>query len=309
MVMIYIRISGGLGNQLFQYAAARYLQLKKNDDELVLDISEYNRNRLRMFALGRFEIAKYKKQDIDRGSRYNQDWHVSVIYKVLNLINRQNDVHKKILLEKLLKYPLQSVGIIRNSFSNDLYSKALLRNRNIYMSGYFQSEDFFPGLRGILRKELQIKQNVTLEKQTFLDEIKRENSVCVHVRLGDYRKNKLHMVCTKTYYKNAVNMMKRKYPNAKFFVFSDEIDMVKKEYGLIGDEFDYEPSGCRDYEVLELMKNCNHFIMSNSSLSWWAQYLCRFDHKTVIAPDIWFGDTGYPARMYQKGWILLHARG
>lgn len=172
--MIYIRISGGLGNQLFQYAAARYLQLKKNDDELVLDISEYNRNRLRMFALGRFEIAKYKKQDIDRGSRYNQDWHVSVIYKVLNLINRQNDVHKKILLEKLLKYPLQSVGIIRNSFSNDLYSKALLRNRNIYMSGYFQSEDFFPGLRGILRKELQIKQNVTLEKQTFLDEIKRE---------------------------------------------------------------------------------------------------------------------------------------
>ena len=57
--MIYIRISGGLGNQLFQYAAARYLQLKKNDDELVLDISEYNRNRLRMFSLGMFEIAKY----------------------------------------------------------------------------------------------------------------------------------------------------------------------------------------------------------------------------------------------------------
>lgn len=307
--MIYIRITGGLGNQLFEYAAAKYLQLRKNDDELVLDISEYNRNRLRMFALGRFEIAKYNKQNINRVSRYNQDWHVRVLYKVIDLVNKQNDVHKKILLEKQLKYPLQSLGIIRNSFSNDQYSKALLRNRNIYMSGYFQSEDFFPGIRGILLNELQIKETITQEKQTFLDEIKKTNSVCIHVRLGDYKKNKLHMVCTKTYYRNAVNVMKRKYQNAKFFVFSDEIDTVKAEYGLFGDEFEYEPLGCRDYEVLELMKNCNHFIMSNSSLSWWAQYLCRFENKTVIAPDIWFNDTAYSTKMYQKGWIILHARG
>lgn len=309
MVMIYIRITGGLGNQLFQYAAARYLQLRKNDGELVLDISGYNCDRWRMFALGRFETAKYIRQNRDRASKYNQDWHVIVLDKVLDLINKQNDVHKKMLLEKLLKYPLQSVGIIRNSFSNDLYSKFLLRNRNIYMSGYFQSEEFFPGIRGNLLDELQIKGTLGPEKKIVLNEIKRVNSVCIHVRLGDYKKNKLHMVCTKRYYRNAVNLIKRKYPNAKFFVFSDEIETVKTEYGLFGDEFEYEPSGCRDYEVLELMKNCNHFIMSNSSLSWWAQYLCTFAHKTVIAPDIWFNDTSYSAMMYQKEWIILHARG
>lgn len=305
--MIYVRITGGLGNQLFEYAAARYLQLKQKDTELVLDTSEYNCNRLRKFSLGQFKIAKYKRQNIDRPSQYNKNWHVIVLYKVIDLVNKQNNIHQKVVIEKLLKYPLQIFGIMKNGFSNDLYSKALLRNKDIYMSGYFQSEDFFPGLRKALMNELQIKSNIIEEKQKFLNKIKDSNSVCVHVRLGDYRKNSLHMVCTKMYYIRAINMMKKKYPDAKFYVFSDEIDLVKEKYDLVGDDFEYEPIGCKDYETLELMKNCKHFIMSNSSLSWWAQYLCKYVTKTVIAPDIWFNDTAYSTKMYQKGWIVLHA--
>lgn len=305
--MIYIRITGGLGNQLFEYAAARYLQLKQHDDELVLDLSEYNHNNLRKFSLDNFQIAPFKKQDINRLRPYIKNWHVTILYQIITLVNKQDSIQKRILFEKILKYPLQSIGIVKNSFSNDRYCRILLRNKNIYMSGYFQAEDFFPKFQQVLIKDLRIKKPLIGEKQIFLDKIMNSNAVCIHIRLGDYKKNRLHMVCTKKYYLQSVKVMKESYPDAVFYVFSDEIEVVKEEYDF-GEKFYYEPIGCKDYETLELMRNCKHFIMSNSSLSWWAQYLSTNTDKTVIAPDVWFNDSAYSTRMYQEGWIVLPVR-
>ncbi len=305
--MIYVRITGGLGNQLFEYAAARYLQKKKKDRELVLDVTEYSHNRLRRFSLRHFQIPACKKQDLDSGKVPVKNWHIRFFCRAIAFVNGKDTIEKRILTERVLKYPLQAMGIVKNSFSNDRYSRILLRQKNIYLSGYFQSEDFFPGLRNTLRKELQIKRKMTGERQAFLEQIKGSNAVCLHIRLGDYKTSKIHMVCTEGYYRRAVRMMRQKYPDARFFVFSDEVETVKKVCGSKAD-FQYEPEGCRDYETLELMKHCRHFIMSNSSLSWWAQYLCENREKTVIAPDIWFQDAAYQAEMYQKDWIRLQVR-
>lgn len=305
--MIYIRLKGGLGNQLFEYAAARYLQCKLKSEELVLDISEYNSDTLRKFSLDNFQIAPFKKQDINRRKPYIKNWHVMILYQIDVLVNKQDTIQKRILFEKILKYPIQSIGIVKNSFSNDRYSRILLRNKNIYMSGYFQAEDFFPEFHQILKKDLRIKKPLVGEKKVFLEKIINSNAVCIHIRLGDYKRNKLHMVCTKKYYLQSVKVMKERYPDAVFFVFSDEIEVVKEECGF-EEKFYYEPIGCKDYETLELMRSCKHFIMSNSSLSWWAQYLSTNIFKTVIAPDVWFNDSAYPTRMYQEGWIVLPVR-
>ncbi len=305
--MIYVRITGGLGNQLFEYAAARYLQKKKRDRELVLDVTEYSHNRLRQFSLHHFQIPACKKQDLDSGKARIKNLHTWIFYRVLAFVNGKDTIEKRIWAERMLKYPLQAIGIVKNSFSNDRYTRLLLRQKNIYLAGYFQSEDFFPGLRNILRKELQIKRKMTGEQQTFLEQIKRSDAVCLHIRLGDYKTNKVHMVCTESYYRRAVKMMRQSYPDARFFVFSDEVETVKKACGEEAD-FLYEPAGCRDYETLELMKHCRHFIMSNSSLSWWAQYLCENREKTVIAPAVWFQDAAYLAEMYQKDWTILDVR-
>lgn len=306
--MIYIRIAGGLGNQLFEYAAARYLLYSTDGDGLVLDTTSYNCHSLRTFSLHHFDIVDYKKQNAERGRKYVNNYHVKLLYKLSELIDKKCSVKKKIVVERILKYPLQSIGIVLNKFSSDSYCKVLFSNKNIYMSGYFQSEDFFPGIRDILLEELQIKNTLLGEKKSFLDKIKASNAVCLHIRLGDYKKIKQHMICTKEYYKRSIKLIQKRYSDAKFFVFSDEVETVKKQFGFDEDNFYYEPADCKDYETLELMKNCNHFIMSNSSLSWWAQYLSVNNKKTVIAPAVWLNDTSYPIKIYQKDWVRLNVK-
>ena len=134
-----------------------------------------------------------------------------------------------------------------------------------------------------------------------------EESVCVHIRKGaDYVANRL-AVCSIEYYKKAIGVIEDRIQGCKvrYFVFSNDIEWCKKELNNFRD-FVYVDAndGAHPVEELRLMMSCNHFILSNSTMSWWAQYLCEAEGKIVIAPKKW-NNFEYADGIYEEGWILL----
>ena len=126
--------------------------------------------------------------------------------------------------------------------------------------------------------------------------MKSTNSVCVHIRRGDYTYLKNYQVCSIAYYLKAMEIMKGKIKEPKFYIFSDDIEWVKKNIDFDVD-VTYIDKNNTSYEELRLMYSCKHFIISNSSFSWWAQYLSTNKNKVVISPNIWYQNKNQPQDM------------
>ena len=176
---------------------------------------------------------------------------------------------------------------------------------------YAQTEKYSLSIKDKLMSELTGKSSEKPVNQSIIDECKACESVCVHIRRGDYIKPKnkdLFYVCTMDYYKEAVLLMLQKIRNPRFYIFSDDIDWVEKNmefltnYAPIYIRNGGEDAVCMD---MDIMKSCKHFIMSNSSLSWWAQYLSENTDKVVIAPSRWLNDNKSHSEVYQENWSTI----
>jgi hypothetical protein len=174
---------------------------------------------------------------------------------------------------------------------------------NKYCLGYFQSEKYFEKIKDKIKEELRAKEELKESLSGYVNHIKNSESVCLSIRMGDYINNPVLGVCTEKYYQNAIDKMYQLHPNATMFVFSDDIEGVKKKFKFLR-EVEFEPEGNNEWEKLTYMSMCRHFILSNSSFSWWTQYLSSYQNKTVIAPKRWFA-TDIPCDIYEKNWILL----
>lgn len=261
--MIEALLSGGLGNQLFEYACARSQQLE-NDEYLVL-----NRYLLkddpngRKYILDKFNISK----DID------------VISKKREFISFFGRI--SIYFPEMIYDILSHFGIY--IWRKRTYKEIKCVRKNNYLYGYFQSEKYFHKWENVIKKELKVIAPLA-DCESLLIDIQKSESVCVHIRRGDYIAAGL-IVCTKDYYKRGIAYMKERIPNSKFFFFSDDIEWVKENIKM--QDAVYIPQGHKEYEDLTLMYNCKYFIISNSSYSWWAQYLSENKDKIVVAPKIW----------------------
>jgi len=245
-------MSGGLGNQLFQYGVGRMLSNKLNTD---LYIDKYTPNNPRPFVLNVYNI------DLN---------YISV--------NELNILRPKEIKEPHFNY----------------YTKIENVKGDVYLKGYWQSYKYIDPIRDILLDELVIKNNL---KRDFgiVNEIVDTNSVSVHFRRGDYVKvahtKKYHGVCSMEYYRNAINKIKEKVEDPKFYVFSDDIEWVRfnwpkdasKNYVCVSNSHEL-----RDFEDMYIMSRCKHNITANSSFSWWAAWLNRNPDKIVISPYEWF---------------------
>lgn len=305
--MIYVKLSGGLGNQLFQYAAGRWVQ-SVTQQELCLDYSDFenyalNHNATYDNTLGMLNIKTdgvlFDKREFenavgDLSSKYR------IISKLLKISNLLFQFEGRIFLERKYQFSLNRKGLIfaRDAFI-PIYPEAI-KTVNVIMSGFFQSTKYFPQFRNILRKELSLKHNISELNQKWINEIEASNSVCLHIRRGDYvLKNRMH--CTIDYYRRAIDYIKKSEEKASFFVFSDDIEWAKDTFKIDGFRFvDANNDSCNE---LNLMKRCRHFIMSNSTFSWWAQYLSEREDGFVIAPRPWF--RRIPTDIYLDNWITL----
>lgn len=283
---IIVRIRGGLGNQLFIYAYARFIQDKFNNAQIYFDIDEYKKYKLRSYDLQNFEFNSQIK-DLS-------ECKLSIIDKLSYTITRKIYhlffyVDKKYFSNKNKKklYTLFSkLGYLYNE--NEYYQISTVSDReNVFIYGYFQDRRYSESIYLKLVNDFKLNQQLSNKAQSFEREIKKKNNtIAVSIRCGDDYIKLGWPICSINYYKKGIGLIKNKYPNSSIFIFADEIDKVKNSYGLSQDVIFID--GCKGYESLYLMSLCDHFIIANSSFSWWGSYLSQSPNKMVVAPTQWF---------------------
>lgn len=267
--MIIVKLQGGLGNQLFQYALGRMMSLIL-DTNLKLDTRFYSdrvANRaLRNYSLSYFQIVE-------------------------NLLSK-DDV-RKLLISRYLPFFCKSTSfdlIKERTFGFD--RDILKKTGNLYLEGFFQSSKYFKGIEPILKEELSLKESF-LPNGEIVDLIKSCDSVSVHIRRGDYARNietnNFHGLCSLEYYNNSISEISKLVPSPIFFIFSDDLiwakEKLKTNYPL------YFVEKQQDYQDLFLMSLCRHNIIANSSFSWWGAWLNDNPERIVFAPKKWFNNT------------------
>ena len=304
--MVQMEIHGRLGNQMFQYATLRGYMEKYKCEELNLNFKNgvYSRNFKN--ELEQFNIIKYKEVDKIEKSFVQKILVFSMvkIEKLINKIYKDNSEYKKNKLELKNKKILMKNGIY---FLNQGYMELEETNsQNQIFIGNFESAKYFDHIKQKIMEEFTPK-NDKLEKNSELyHKINNSESVCISIRRGDFltKENiKGHYVCTEQYFEKAIEKIKEKVKNPHFFIFSDDIEWVKNNMKFPG-ETDYESGDDPVWEKLRLMYECKHFIISNSTFSWWAQYLSRNPNKVVIAPSRW-KNTYQNEDIYEKNWTLI----
>jgi hypothetical protein len=276
---VIARIEGGLGNQLFQYAAARSLA-DRLDCELALDLRGLAENGDRPYQL---DLYKTRCSIADAAFLNTlPPWRSSRSGRVRSRMAQ--------CLPGLYAYPV----LWPRDFSYDSRFERI--KRPVFMVGYWQTEKYFSWNRSRLLQDLQLRAPLD-SSHPVLGRIRSTNSVALHVRRGDYVSNPaaadFHGTCDMAYYAAAVADLTRRQADAELFVFSDE-----PEWARVNLKFDL-PTHIVDAHTpeqghldLELMRHCRHHIIANSSFSWWGAWLCESQAQRVYAPQRWFRDPG-----------------
>lgn len=306
--MVSKEMVGRLGNQMFQYAAIRAVQELNNDDEAIcISFKKYVEARGYKNELNNFKIKQINQVDQIKMNyiQYALIFIVKLVEKFLSFFITKQYEYKRYLFEKKIAKILNKFGIY---FMRQGYSELKKTNaKNKILIGYFESEKYFDNIRDMLLEEFTpLKPKIEANKELY-EAIEKTNSVCVTIRRGDFvtdentRKN--HYICTPEYFYEAIEKVKEIIENPRFFVFSDDVEWVKENMKFPPDTL-YESGKDPVWEKLRLMYSCKHFIISNSTFSWWAQYLSRNNKKIVIAPSKWRNE-GYSKDIYCDNWILI----
>lgn len=276
--MIIVKISGGLGNQLFQYSFGRYLSGKFNT-ELKFDIqTNYTSSDFtsRSVGLGNFNINLNlaTKKEIYEFKYFDNEFIARIERK---LVQKLPFLNRRYVVQNLNK-----------SQKNDQNYK-----NDCYYDGYWQSENYFKPIASILKQEFisNFKPILDDTNSFFLQEIRNSESISIHIRRGDYisiESNKSRFsTCSLKYYEKVINYLKDKINLPLFFIFSEDIDWVKNNFK--GEHFRMVTNNSKSPEIdLFLMSNCKHNIIANSSFSWWGAWLNCNKEKVIIAPEKWY---------------------
>jgi hypothetical protein len=275
MKKITVKLKGGLGNQMFQYAFGRSLS-HKNNSRLVLDINFLLvQSRKKGFTLRQYSLSSFNI--IENKTLLSKLAEISLPKLLLKINNKLVKIKNKLKLEKI---------IYENNYLNNN-----LNNKRIYLDGYWQEETYFKEIENIIIKEFTLKKtSKTAEKIKNLIKGKN-NPISIHIRRGDYVSNPKILsqfgLCSIDYYKKAIKYLNEKVDNPTFFVFSDDINWAKQNLKIKNTFFISNPK-INEAEDIMLMSQCKHHIIANSSFSWWGAWLSNNSDKIVIAPNKWF---------------------
>jgi hypothetical protein len=293
--MIIVKLIGGLGNQMFQYAAGKALACAHNT-ELLFDVSYLLKDPKGAYTKRELELDVFH---IDLKIATEAD------IKLFN-IDRSNKVTRTLqrnfpFLFSYL-YAAESGSSYQQAFSSF--------PKNTYLEGFWQSEKYFKSIASVIRSDFQLKEPLDLKNTKWMNEIVNSESVSIHVRRGDYVSGlgqQSHVSCDLMYYQKALDLIKQKKSNIKAYVFSDDLDWCKANLKFNEPTFYVESNQKQNFEVdMILMSHCKHNIIANSSFSWWAAWLNLNDEKLVVAPKNWFADVTLNNKdLLPKEWITL----
>lgn len=292
---IIARLFGGLGNQLFIYAAARRLALV-NDTEVVLDdVSGFTHDVVyqRQYQLDHFSIPCRKATALERLEPFSR-------------------LRRKILRNWNQRKPFEARAyLLQDGIDFDQSLLQFKPRGKVYMEGYWQSEKYFKDVEGTIRQDLEIKPPTDSANLDMADQIRSSLAVALHVRFFDEPYAEGINNAPGDYYIRAIETMERLVPLAHYFIFSDQPEAARARIPLPDARVTLVSHNQGDehaYADLWLMTLCQHFVIANSTFSWWGAWLANNPSKQVIAPGfemhegkMWWGFDG----LLPDQWIKL----
>lgn len=296
--MIITRLSGGMGNQLFQYALGRVLAIK-NNTTLGLDMHELldRTNRPGNFVFRNYDLDLFNIEAVIVSQQEVPFWYRSWKVPGMTFLNPY--------INKIRRMVIKNDGKERGF---GYQPGVLALGPDAYLDGYWQSHKYFESVADTIRKDFTLKQSLPAHIQRVQTEIQSKRSVCVHVRRGDYVGNSFHEVVFKDYYYQALDVLESKTTIDHIYVFSDDIAWCKDNLAFLHPVtfVDDVYAGERASGHFALMGSCTHFVIPNSSFAWWAAWLGEAADKVVIAPKQWFADTSIDTRdRIPEAWIRI----
>lgn len=286
MAKIIPRILGGLGNQLFSYAAARRLALHCGDELVIDDVSGfvYDKEYQRHYQLDHFSIKCRKATDRERLEPFSRLRR----YAMRRFSSFQAFEDRAYIQQETIDFDKRLLHIKPRG--------------TVYLEGYWQGEGYFKDVEDTIRADLQIQSPSDTANLEMATRICNSLSVMVHLRFFDAPVEAGVNNAPDDYYARAIEHMEHSEPGAHYFVFSDRPDAARTRIPLPDERVTVVSHNCGDkyaYADLWLMSQCRHFIIANSTFSWWGAWLARHPGKRVIAPGIeirkgkmWWGFTG-----------------
>jgi hypothetical protein len=296
--MIIVSIQGGLGNQMFQYACGKAMaEILKT--ELKLDTTTYySYPQQSILTLRTYQLSEFNISAKEANPNEIKQFIPGIIapaktqliyYRLKRLLNR-----KHIYIEKT---PL-------------IYDPSILSiSDNTYLLGYWQSEHYFKKICTIIRNEFKLKKKLSDISNQFLEEIKYNRGISLHIRRGDFLKHnniKIHGILPMDYYQKAIDIILLKINNPFFYIFTDDTEWVTKNFKFsVKNKIISGIASENNYEELWLMSKCKHHIIANSSFSWWGAWLNESPDKIIISPKNWIVNMPAKSDIIPKTWIQI----
>ena len=283
MSKVYCSVYNGIGNQLFCYALGLYVS-KKTNRELYVDLTKLN-------FINFLSFAKIKK---DTPRRYE-----------LPQLGFNPPVRQFNLQEFTRKIKLLNRSYIADFRNNEPNLAHIIPDQDIYTIGwgdFSRIKEVLPDMRNCFHKNFKIPHSVA----DTLKIINENNSVALHIRRTDYLHEKIgkrfNGVCTKEYYQNAINHIRRQIKNPFFIIFSDDMEYVINNLKLENSHF---VSGNSGYVDLYLMSLCKNFILANSTFGFWAAILNQLEEKIVCVPQYWYNNPLETENFIPEEWTKI----
>lgn len=309
--MIVVSLMGNLGNQMFIYAAARSYQLATGE-KMVIDLSSLKTGYYTAsYQLGDFCLDN---NNLDFGTEHIRPKDRRRFFRKRRYFHLKQYVFKR--LRKNAQMP-ESIcrkyyekGYLFN-FNRDYLGFPNNLNGDKYLYGYFQSQKYFSNFESVIKSDFKLKTGYSEHDKSLVSLMKENNSVGISIRVLKAPENskvkdnlKLGIV-EKDFYYRAIETMKEKVKNPLFFVFADDIDLAKKEMLFPKGTIFVEQHNA-SYQV-NLLSECKHFIITNSTFSWWGAFLGNYSEKIIVMPSPWDRFGSYRKDIYIDGCIKLDA--
>jgi hypothetical protein len=288
--MIVVKMTGGLGNKMFQYAL--YKSIIASGKEALIDDSSFNPS-------WDFEIIKLPHIFL------NATYEIASI-KLIKQFGGENNFKNKV--KRRLNFLFKKKFIGEKSLSYNPLISGL--NGDYFLSGLWQSEKYFNGYSQLIKHSFQFKAFADEKNILLSNEMSQGASVAIHIRKGaDYERKNVIGTCDINYYKRAVEYIQKRIKDPYYYIFTDNVQWVSEHikdinYTLI----DWNPvSGVENYLDMQLMSCCKHNIIANSTYSWWGAWLNGNPDKLVLCPKIWYNkSSGLDTNdLIPESWIKL----
>lgn len=294
--MKIVKLKGGLGNQMFQYAFAKNIEMSTEED-VKMDLSAY----------------EVRKNDDVRKPRIFD-------FRIVEKIANQNEImkmckinHNYDLLSLQYKLGVQIENIINPNYFFMRECKYIPIEeicKYQYFDGYWQTWKYIDAVKDQLKKEFVPKKELSSQSKNMIEILKNQNSVFVGIRKGDYNstwiRKRMYGDFKVQYYIEAMNYICNLVEDPVFYIFSNDIEWVKKYIVLNGFNICYRDikDQISDFEEMLIMSSCRHSIIVNSTFYWWAAWLNDYPEKIVVAPDQWFTN-GWKDELIPPDWVKM----